>query len=260
MRVRKAVIPAAGRGTRLYPLTKEVPKEMLPIGERPMISYSLEEAASAGIEEVFLIVNRNKTLLIEYVEGIKLMNDFKNMEIILLEQPFPRGSGEAVFRAKEGVGDGPFALLMPDFVLFEADPPLVQMLPVFERYGKETVGVVEVKRGKEGYFGNVGILEGLPISDRTMEVRSLSGKKKGEWRIEGEGVLKAVGRWVLFPSFFDLLEETRGEGEWDDTPALQLLCRRGKVIGRLLEGEGFDVGNLKGYGAARDFLSSRRRH
>jgi len=91
-------------------------------------------------------------------------------------------------------------------------------------------------------------------------VRSLAGKKKGEWRIEGEGVLKAVGRWVLFPSFFDLLEETRGEGEWDDTPALQLLCRRGKVMGRLLEGEGFDVGNLKGYGAARDFLSSRRRH
>jgi len=257
MRIRKAVIPAAGRGTRLYPLTREIPKEMLPIGGRPMIYYSLWEAASAGVEEVFLVVNKDKTLLIEYVKEEKFINDLK---ITLLEQPYPWGSGDAVFRAKEGVGDEPFALLMPDFVLFEADPPLAQMLKVFERWGAETVGVVEVRRGEERYFGNVGILEGFLLGDGIMEVKDLSEKRKEEWRIEGDKALKGVGRWILFPSFFDLLEESRGEGEWDDTPALQLLCQRRRVMGRILEGRGFDVGNLEGYKVAQDFLANRRCH
>ena len=220
-----------------------------------MISYALREVALAGIEELYVVVNRRKALLWRYLASGQWRGDVgepgKGLSLQLVEQPEPLGSGEALWRVREEVGPRPFGWLMPDFVLFDGPPPLCQLLQAFGRFGTTTVGVIEVKRGREGLYGDVGIVEGERLRGGLMEVRGLSRKRSGPLRApSGDGLYKAVGRWILPPSFFDLLLQTRGQGEWDDTPALQLLCRRERVLGVILKGEGFDVGNPAGYRAA----------
>jgi len=219
-----------------------------------MIYYTLREAVLSGVEEVYIVVSRRKGPLWRYLEG-EWARDLEGQggdlpRLELIEQPEPKGSGEALWRVRELVENGPFAWMMPDFVLFGDRPPLVQMLEAFGRYGADVVGLLEITKGRERLFGNVGLVKGEFLSEGVMVIKDLSGKAPGTLPMGGERVYKAVGRWILSPSIFPLLLQTRGKGEWDDTPALQELCRRQRVLGVLLKGEGFDVGNLAGYRAA----------
>ena len=226
-----------------------------------MIYFALREAALGGLEEIFIIINEKKADLMDYLLSGVFREDLEGEgikgvpRVNLIEQPSPFGSGDAIYRAKEGVGNEAFALLMPDFLLVGAPPPLSQMKGAFERFGRETVGVILLEKGEEDSYGNVGILEVTPLGDDILKVKEMSGKRDAPLRLSGGRAYKAVGRWILFPSFFSLLEEMRGEGgEWDDTPAMRRLCQEGRVVGKILQGKGFDLGNRGGYEAAREWL------
>jgi UTP--glucose-1-phosphate uridylyltransferase len=263
--LRKAVIPAAGMGTRVQEITHGLPKEMLPIGGRPMIFYTIQEAALAGLEEIYIVVNEHKPALRQYLESEDLTKairfDQRGQGISLLsltfiDQPLTLGSGEAIYRTRELVGEEPFALLMPDFVFFGRTPALGQLIPLYERFNTDIVGLIQV-RGKEAKgFGNVGVVQGQELEPGIVAIQGVSGKTANALVVrEGEQVLKAAPRWILGPHFFVYLGRTKGQGEWDDTPALQLLCTEREVFGQILDGRGFDVGNPVGFQSAAAYAA-----
>lgn len=262
-KVRKGVVPAAGLGTRLYPMAEVQPKEMLPIGGRPMIYYTVLETALSGLEEMYIVVNEGKDSLRRYLERGELDKDLqeegeghriRSPHITFVDQPAPLGSGEAIYRTKEMVGEEPFALMMPDRLLFGSYPALTQMIPLYERFRHDTLGVLTLGAREAEGFGNVGILQATELEQRIVEIHGFSDKSEDPLILkEGETVLKFAGRSILGPHLFTYLERMRGgTEEWDDTPALQAMCRERRVIGKVLEGTGFDVGNLIGYRAANE--------
>jgi UTP--glucose-1-phosphate uridylyltransferase len=263
--LRKAIILAAGMGTRVQSLTQGLPKEMLPIAGRPMISYAIEEATLCHLEELYIVINEHKGVLRRFLESEDLARAIRSERrgqaialpcLTFIDQPLPLGTGEAIYRARARIGEEPFALMMPDFVLFSRTPALAQMIPLYERFGDAIVGLIEV-RGKEAErFGNVGIVQGQEQEPGIVTIQGLSGKIASPLILrQGEQVLKAAPRWILCPYFFDYLEKTKAKdgGEWDDTPALQMLCTERKVLGKILQGRGFDVGNPLGYEAAQAY-------
>ena len=263
--LKKTIIPVAGIGTRVQEITQGLPKEMLPIGGRPMISYAIQEAALSGLEELYIVINEHKAALRRYLESADLAKDIRSdlqgqaislPSLTFIEQPMPLGSGEAIYRARLLIGEEPFALMMPDFIFFGRAPALAQMIPLYERFDSDIVGLIEL-RGKEAEgFGNVGIVQEQEERAGVVAIRSLSDKVSTPLIVrEEEHVLKAVPCWILGPHFFAYLEKTKGEGEWDDTPALQMLCAEREVFGRILDGRGFDVGNPVGYEAAKAYAA-----
>jgi UTP--glucose-1-phosphate uridylyltransferase len=263
-RIRKAIVPAAGRGSRMLSLAMGQPKEMLSIGGRPMIYYAVCEAALSGVEELFIVINDCKKTLRSYLESEEIKmdlqakstgNEISSLKLTFVEQPTPSGSGDAICRVRELIGEEPYALMMPDFLFFGSIPALKQMIPVYCQFGRDTVGVITLEGEEAIGFGNVGIIEGREGKGGIVEIYSISGKVQDPLILkEDERILKGVGRWILGPHFFSYLEEVKGkEEEWDDTPALQLNCEERGVLGKILEGTGFDAGNPLGYKAAEAF-------
>jgi UTP--glucose-1-phosphate uridylyltransferase len=259
--LRKAVIPAAGLGTRVQALTKGLCKEMLPIAGRPMISYVIKEASLCHLEELYIVINWRKTALRRYLLSTDLeraiQREGQDQRISLprltfIDQPEPLGTGDAIHRARELVGEEPCALMMPDFIFFGDTPALGQIIPLYERFERDIVGLIDVRDKEAGGFGNVGIVQGEEGLPGIVSVNSLSSKVSGPLILnDNERLLKAVPRWILGPYFFEYLERTRAHhGEWDDTPALQMLCKEREVLGLILDGRGFDAGNPIGYEAA----------
>ncbi len=261
--IKKAVVLAAGLGTRLHPITKGRPKEMLPIGGRPMIYYAVHEAALSGLEHLYLLINKRKPSLRRYLESENLENDLGNDKkgtkltiphITFIDQPAPLGSGEAIYRTKDMIGQEPFALMMPDFLLFGSSPALSQMIPLYERFRRDIVGVLALGAEEAERFGNVGIFQPTLSDQDVVEVHGISKKLKTPLMPEdGKTIHKAIGRCIFGPHFFSYLERVRPlKGEWDDAPAFRALCMERKVMGKILEGTGFDVGNPIGYRAAKE--------
>lgn len=263
--LRKAVIPAAGMGTRVQEITRGLPKEMLPIGGRPMISYAIQEAALCHLAEIYIIINKQKAALRRYLESANLAKDIRSDLqgpamtlpcLTFIDQPQPLGSGEAIFRARALIGEEPFALLMPDFVFFGRKPSLAHLIPLHEKFNGDIVGLIEVNGKDAQGFGNVGMVQGQELEPGIVAIRDITGKSANPLILRGEEqVLKAVPRWILGPHFFAYLERTKGEGEWDDTPALQILCAEREVFGQILDGRGFDVGNPVGFEAAKAYAA-----
>lgn len=265
-KVRKGVVPAAGLGSRLYPMSGIHPKEMLPIGDKPMIYYTVLEAALSGLEEIYVVINKYKDTLRQYLEGEGLIKDLREKAgkkgipspiIRFVEQPSPRGSGEAIYRTKEMVGEEPFALMMPDRILFGSYPALAQLIPVYERFKRDTLGILRVAEGQARGFGNVGILQVRQLEHEIVKVQGFSSKSKGTLLLEkGQTALKFAGMGIFMPHLFSYLEKIRGElEEWDDTPAIQAILRDRRVLGKILEGTGFDVGNPIGYRSANEMIN-----
>jgi UTP--glucose-1-phosphate uridylyltransferase len=154
------------------------------------------------------------------------------------------------------IGEEPFALMMPDFLLFASSPALSQMIPLYDRFRKDIVGVLTLGAREAEGFGNVGIFQPTPLEDDIVEVRGISEKLKTPLMLEdGKIIHKAIGRCILGPHFFSHLERVRPlKGEWDDAPAFRALCKERKVIGKILLGTGFDVGNPSGYRAAKEIF------
>jgi len=260
MKLRKAVIPAAGLGTRFLPATKAQPKEMLPLIDKPAIQYVVEEAVRAGLTEILIVTGRGKrsiedhfdrSLELEHFlesrgkfEELKLVREISDMaEIHYIRQKDPLGLGHAVSVAEAFVGGEPFVVLLGDDIMVDDHPLLREMLDVHERYGRSVLAVTEVPRDEIPLYG---IAEVEFVEERLGKVLSLVEKPSPE---EARSNLAVIGRYVLTPEIFGCLRETppgRG-GEIQLTDAIARLAEQQAVYAWTFEGGRFDVGNKLEY-------------
>lgn len=260
MRIRKAVIPAAGLGTRFLPATKAQPKEMLPLIDRPIIQYIVEEVVNSGIEDILIITGRGKRAIedhfdrcleLEYYLRAKDKEDWLSeirriatmANIHYVRQREPRGLGHAVLCARSFIGEEPFAVLLGDDVVTGDKLCLTQMLEVFAEV-KSTVVAVQKVPLKE--VSKYGIISGEEIRPRIFAVRDLVEKPSPEEAPSRWGV---TGRYILTPRIFSILEETRpgAGGEIQLTDALRVLAKEEQVFGYAFSGRRYDAGDKLGY-------------
>jgi UTP--glucose-1-phosphate uridylyltransferase len=260
MKVRKAVITAGGWGTRFLPVTRSQPKEMLPLINKPLIHYAVEEAINSGIEQVILVTALGKNAIEDYfdrsfeleyflgqrgeTELLEEMRKISNMvNICYIRQKEQLGLGHAILATADVVGREPFAVLLPDDIINSKVPALKQLLTVYERY---QTNVVAVERVSEQDTVKYGIVEPKKISERLHQVLSLVEKPEPS---DAPSNLGIVGRYILMPEVFDALKVTRPgkKGEIQVTDALQLLLREQKIIACEFEGVRYDTGTPQGW-------------
>ena len=259
MRVRKAVITAAGWGTRFLPATKAQPKEMLPLVDKPLIQYAVEEAVASGIEQIIIVTAMGKRAIEDHFDRslelektleqkgeIALLEEMRilsNMaDVCYIRQKEQLGLGHAVLTTKELVDREPFALILPDYIIDAEVPALKQMMEIYRRYQSS---VIAVERVNEEDFKKYGIIEPKAVSPRLYQVLRLVEKPEPE---EAPSDLGVVGRYILTPQIFRALEATQpGKGgEIQLTDGLQLLLSRQSVYGYEFEGTRYDAGNPLG--------------
>ena len=260
MHVKKAIIPAAGLGTRFLPATKAQPKEMLPIVDKPTIQYIVEEAVASGIEEILIITGRNKRAIEDHFdksveledelersnkeELLKLIQNISNMaDIYYIRQKEPKGLGHAISRAKTFVGNEPFAVMLGDDIVDSEVPCLKQLINCYDKYKTSILGVQEVK---ESEVSKYGIVECLKIEDRIYKVNDMIEKPEIE---ESPSNIAILGRYIITPNIFDVLEKTKpGKGgEIQLTDALKELSKQEAVYSYCFEGKRYDVGDKMGF-------------
>ena len=259
--VRKAVIPAAGLGTRFLPATKAQPKEMLPLLDKPAIQYVVEEAVHAGLTDILIITGRGKRPIEDHFdrsielehfleskgkfEELKQVREITDMASIhYIRQRDPLGLGHAVSVAEDHVGGEPFAVLLGDDIIAESNPLLSEMLRVHERYGRSVLAAMEVSRDEISLYG---CIEPEFVEDDRL-ARVLSVVEKPEPEIAPSN-LAAIGRYVLTPEIFDALRnlEPGVGGEIQLTDAINALAQQQAVYAHVFEGGRFDVGNKLDY-------------
>jgi UTP--glucose-1-phosphate uridylyltransferase len=260
MKVRKAVITAGGWGTRFLPVTRSQPKEMLPLINKPLIHYAVEEAINSGIEQVILVTALGKNAIEDYfdrsfeleyflgqrgeTELLEEMRKISNMvNICYIRQKEQLGLGHAILATADVVGREPFAVLLPDDIIDSKVPALKQLLTVYERY---QTNVVAVERVSEQDTVKYGIVEPKKISERLHQVLSLVEKPEPS---DAPSNLGIVGRYILMPEVFDTLKVTHPgkKGEVQVTDALQLLLKKQKIIACEFEGLRYDTGTPQGW-------------
>jgi len=260
MKVRKAVITAAGWGTRFLPITKAQPKEMLPLVNKPLIQYSVEEAINSGIEQIIIVTALGKRAIEDYFDRsfeledvleqkgeIKLLQEIRELsnlvDICYIRQKEQLGLGHAVLTAKGIVGEEPFAVLLPDDIIDGKVPVLKQMIRVYEQYKTNIIGVEHISSKDTTKYG---IIEPRRISGRIYQVLSLAEKPEPAQAPSDLGV---VGRYILMPQIFDVLEVTPpGKNqEIQLTDALQLLLRQQAIYAYEFEGVRYDTGTPLGW-------------
>ncbi len=258
--IKKAVIPAAGLGTRFLPATKAVPKELLPIVDVPTIQIIAEEVSKAGIETVVLITGRGKSAIEDHfdlhldlenklekegkTELARKLKDTSNIvKIVSLRQQSPRGLGDAVLCARSVIGDEPFVVLLGDDLVDSAVPCTKQMIDIYEKYGKSVVALMEVSDEDVPKFGICG---GKSISERVIELDTMVEKPSLQ---DAPSNLAIVGRYILTPRIFKILaNQTPGKaGEIQLTDAMATLMREEGFIGYKFEGNRYDAGDRFGY-------------
>ncbi len=262
-KVRKAVIPAAGFGTRFLPATKAVPKEMLPIVDIPTIQYIIEEAVKSGIEEICLITNSYKQSIenhfdrsYELEEKLKASNDLEHLEmiekitnmvnIVSVRQKTPKGLGHAILCARSFVGDEPFAVLLGDNIVVNqgGEEGIRQLLNAYEETGKSVIGVQPVPDEDIPKYGIISPAE--KVSDRLMTVEHFVEKPSIE---DAPTNLAILGRYILTPDIFEKLEtQAAGKGnEIQLTDAIDRLAQDDAVYACQFDGKNYDVGDRKGF-------------
>lgn len=260
-KVRKAVFPAAGLGTRFLPATKAIPKEMLSLVDKPIIQYGVEEAIAAGIEEIIIITGRGKTAIEDHFDIsyelnalleargkkalLELSRGVSNMaKVVAVRQKEAKGLGHAVLMAKELVGDEPFAVLLPDDVIDAKTSCIKQMIDVYEQVQGSILATMEIEGPAISAYG---VLDGLPTAANKdiLEARGMVEKPKFE---EAPSKYAIIGRYVLTPAIFDELENiTPGAGgELQLTDGIKGLLKSEKVYGFNFEGTRHDAGDKLG--------------
>ncbi len=264
-KVRKAVFPAAGLGTRFLPATKAMPKEMLPLVDKPLIQYGVEEAINSGISNIIIVTGRGKSAIEDHFDVsfelehnletrkkkdlLKIVRDVSDMiDVSYVRQKEALGLGHAVARAKDIVGSEPFAVVLSDDVIDSEVPCLRQLLDVYEFYGASVVALMEVPGDAISAYG---VVDAEPIShnggrDRLFRVRNMVEKPKPA---DAPSNLAIIGRYVLTPEIFHAIESTPAGsgGEIQLTDALKYLLRSRPVYGYKFEGTRYDAGDKLGF-------------
>ncbi|NLK36005.1 MAG: UTP--glucose-1-phosphate uridylyltransferase GalU [Gracilibacteraceae bacterium] len=260
MKVKKAIIPAAGLGTRFLPATKAQPKEMLPIVDKPTIQYIVEEAIDSGIEEILIVTGRNKRAIEDHFDRsvelelelarknnnglLKQVQDISNLvDIYYIRQKEAKGLGHAIYCARTFVGNEPFAVLLGDDVVSARVPCLRQLMDVFEDYSKTVLGVQKVNPEEVNKYGIIGYDE---ISERLYKVKNLVEKPSKENAPSNVAIL---GRYIITPEIFDILRETEpgSGGEIQLTDALRTLGKNQPMYAYNFEGRRYDIGSKLGF-------------
>ncbi|BDR68013.1 UTP--glucose-1-phosphate uridylyltransferase [Clostridium tetani] len=260
MKVKKAVIPAAGLGTRFLPATKAQPKEMLPIVDKPTIQHIIEEAVASGIEEILIITGRNKRAIEDHFDKsveleqqlkdtgkkdmLEMVEDISNMaEIYYIRQKEPKGLGHAINCARTFVGDEPFAVMLGDDVVYGDKPCLKQLIECYNEYKTTILGVQQVAR--EDVY-KYGIVEGKHIENNVYKVKDLIEKPDVD---EAPSNIAILGRYIITPKIFEILStiEPGKGGEIQLTDALKKLSLQEAIYAYDFEGRRYDVGDKLGF-------------
>ncbi len=260
--VTTAVFPLAGRGTRLLPLTRAVPKELLPVGARPMVEHAVLEAACSGIQRVVLVLGPGKGALADHFAPVQSATrrcapeaafdglDYINtrVEVVSVMQPDSRGLGSAVLAARPIVGSDPFAVILADDLIDHPKPALGQMLAARSSLAS-SAGLVAVMEVPRAHTVRYGVCAGVAESARMLRVSHLVEKPQPE---HAPSTTAIVGRYVLPASVFQALEHTRPgvDGEVQLTDALAHLAAAGELVAYRFEGQRFDAGSVDGWQAA----------
>ena len=265
MNIRTAVFPVAGWGTRFLPATKAVPKELLPIVDRPAIQYAIEEAIAAGIERVILVTSEHKRSIedhfdiaadleavleargdIEHLRTVRAVADM--VHLVTVRQKEQLGLGHAVLMARDAVGHEPFAVVLPDDLIIGKSPALGELIAAYKATSASVVAVMEVPKDQTRRYGIVDVDTSLPSPDggRTIPLRGLVEKPASA---DAPSNLAIVGRYVLSPKIFDKLEQTPhgAGGEIQLTDAIQALASEQPIVGFKFSGTRYDVGAPEGW-------------
>lgn len=264
-KVRKAVFPAAGLGTRFLPATKAMPKEMLPLVDKPLIQYGVEEAMHSGVQNIIIVTGRGKTAIEDHFDvsfeleqllesrnkkellaTVRSVSDMINVAYVRQKEAL--GLGHAVLRARELVGNEPFAAILSDDIIDSETPALRQLLDVYEFYGAPVVALMEVPRENISAYG---VVDAEPVMDvagggRLYRIRNLVEKPKAE---DAPSNLAIIGRYVLTPEVFTSIEsiEPGSGGELQLTDALKHVLRTRPIYGYRFEGKRYDAGDKQGF-------------
>jgi UTP--glucose-1-phosphate uridylyltransferase len=271
-KVRKAVFPAAGFGTRFLPATKAMPKEMMPVVDKPLIQYAVEEAAAAGIEQMIIITGRNKRAIEDHFDRMpeieqELLAKGKHelyealqsatpngVNFIFVRQSEQLGLGHAVLCAQPVVGDEPFAVILADDLIDARPGVTAQLVATYAQYGASVLAVQDVPRAETSRYG---IVASTPIAAGVERVTAMVEKPDPA---DAPSTLAVVGRYVLRPEIFDELATTpRGSGgEIQLTDAIARRVARGEVLARRFTGTRFDCGSKEGFLAANIALARKQ--
>ncbi|CAG37932.1 UTP--glucose-1-phosphate uridylyltransferase GalU [Desulfotalea psychrophila] len=261
MKIKKAVFPVAGLGTRFLPATKAMPKEMLPIVDKPLIQYAVEEALDSGIEQLIFVTGSGKSSLENHFDSSYELEDtlskrgkdelLRTVEslvpasgsIIYTRQSQPLGLGHAIWCARDVVGDEPFAVLLADDLVKSERPVLQQMIHQFDRLRASMVATIEVPREETGRYG---ILEGEQVYEGVLRLSSMVEKPRPE---DAPSNLAAIGRYIFTPRIFDFLgrQQSGAGGEIQVTDAMVALLAEQPIFGVNFEGTRFDCGDKVGF-------------
>jgi len=276
-KVTEAIIPVAGLGTRFLPATKAIPKEMLPVYDKPVIQYLVEEAAAAGIDTIIFVVNKNKHAVQQHFSRDRDFENFlrrakkyellekinkihKLADFIYVSQDEPLGSGDAVARAERLIGDEPFAVFYADDIVAAKKPAIGQLISVYERFHGSVLGLFKVPNEDTCLYG---IAKCKNVTRNPAETAGHSGGvtlveklvEKPDPKI-APSRLASVGRFVLTPEVFEKIKKTKKtKGEFYLADAIDMLAQEGKVYGYELEGKWYDCGSKAGYLRANIELS-----
>ena len=258
--VRKAVIPAAGLGTRFLPATKAMPKEMLPLIDRPVIQYVVEEAIDSGIDDVIIITGRGKRAIEDYFddspelemhlrhhgkhETLKTVRDVSSLvDIHYIRQKEPRGLGDAILRAEKHIGDEPFAVLLGDDIIRNHIPCTKQLIGIYGQTERSVVAVEAVPREKVSSYG---IIRGTPVSPSLYRIDDIVEKPRIE---DAPSNIGAIGRYVFSPEIFECLGRT-SPGVGDEiqlTDGMRILLQSQEIYAHAFQGQRYDTGDKAGY-------------
>jgi len=271
MRIRKAVIPAAGFGTRFLPATKAQPKEMLTVIDKPLIQYSVEEAVSSGIENICVIISRGKSAIEDHFDKnpelesfleIKGKTDFLRevrrisdlAEFCYIRQKQALGLGHAILMAEKFIGDEPFAVLLPDDIFDCRVPAVQQAISVYEEYGSS---VVILKRINKEETSKYGVIDPEKVKPGVFRLKDMIEKPGPERAFSDLGI---IGRYVFNPDIFDAIKKTKPDhrGEIQITDAIKILLEKEPVYGYLFKGRRYDAGDKAGYIKATIELALKR--
>lgn len=267
--IKRAVFPAAGFGTRFLPVTKAIPKEMLPLVDKPLIQYTVEEARDSGVEEIIIITGMGKnaiedhfdvsseleTLLREKgkLDILATIEEVSNLHFAYTRQKKPLGLGHAVYCAKNLVGDDPFAVLLGDDIIDSDVPALKQMIEVYDRYKSSVIAVQMVPDDQTHLYG---IIKGEEVAPGVHKISDLVEKPQKD----APSNLAIIGRYILTPEIFNAIDNTeRGSGgEIQLTDAIRLLLEKQDVYAFEFEGDRYDAGDKLGFLKANISLALKR--
>jgi len=259
-KIRKAVFPVAGFGTRFLPVTKSSPKEMLPLVDKPLIHYGVKEAVDAGIEQIILITGRGKRAIEDYFdisfelefhlkmnnkeELIEEMRSISNMaDFVYMRQEEPKGLGHAILRAKDVVGNEPFVVILPDDVIVNEKGAITQLMEVYNKYNCSILGLEQVDKKETDKYG---IVSGIKFEENIYKLDQFIEKPKPE---EAPSNIAIIGRYIFTPRIFEALQKIPfgKNNELQLTDAIKFLSTKEAIYGKLIEGKRFDCGSKLGF-------------